>query len=59
LIRGRLVFRLRTRSWCRSAAFSRSKWCRELSRATARRSPKFNQQNMPETLEKTRRKPRI
>ena len=47
LIRGRLVFRLKTRSWCRSAAFSRSKWCRELIRATARRSPKFNQPNMP------------
>jgi hypothetical protein len=44
---GRLVFRLKTRRWCRSAAFSSSKWRRDLIRAMAGRSHKFNKSSMP------------
>lgn len=51
LKRGLLALRLRTRSWWRSAAFSSNKWRRDFSRATARRSPKFRQQNMPRKFE--------
>ena len=57
--RGRLVFRLRTRSWWRSAAFSSSKWRRDFNSPTASRSQKFNQPNMPRKIAKIPSKPRF
>ena len=51
--RGGLVFRLRIRSWCRKAIFSKSRLRRDLAIARARPTTKRSQRNMPRKVQES------